>query len=123
MEVVVDSHTLFWFLTNKQRLSRRVEQLLRKSDYVIVPTIVLMEILYILEKNRISFKFVEVLSELKIRKYIVYPLDLDVISQVLSIDSSLEMHDRIIIATAQIYNAILLSKDRDIKKCYQKTVL
>jgi PIN domain nuclease of toxin-antitoxin system len=123
MEVVVDSHTLFWFLTNKQRLSRRVEQLLRKSDYIIVPTIVLMEILYILEKNRISFKFVEVLSELKIRKYIVYPLDLDVISQVLSIDSSLEMHDRIIIATAQIYNAILLSKDRDIKKCYQKTVL
>jgi len=80
MEVVVDSHTLFWFLTNKQRLSRRVEQLLRESDYIIVPTIVLMEILYILEKNRISFKFVEVLSELKIRKYLVYPLDLDVIS-------------------------------------------
>jgi PIN domain nuclease of toxin-antitoxin system len=32
------------------------------------------------------------------------------------------MHDRIIIATAKLFSAYLISKDREIKKTYPKTV-
>jgi PIN domain nuclease of toxin-antitoxin system len=81
-----------------------------------------MEILYLLEKNNLSFKFVDVLNEIRIRGYLVYPLDLEIISQSLFISSKLEMHDRIIIATAQLFNAYLISRDKEIKKAYSKTI-
>ena len=122
MEIVIDSHTLFWFLTNNPKLSRKAKRLIEESDKAIIPSIVLMEILYLLEKNNLSYKFIEFLSELKIRNYLVYPLDLRVISQTLTINLELEMHDRIIIATAQIFSAPLISKDSQIKKFYSKTI-
>ena len=122
MEIVIDSHTLFWFLTNNPKLSRKAKRLIEESDKAIIPSIVLMEILYLLEKNNLSYKFIEFLSELKIRNYLVYPLDLRVISQTLTINPELEMHDRIIIATAQIFSAPLISKDSQIKKFYSKTI-
>ena len=121
-EVVVDSHTLFWFLSENPKLSQKAKGLITKAKKVIVPSIVLMEILYLLEKNNLSFRFIEILDELKIRNYLVYPLDLRVITQALFIPPRLEIHDRIIIATAQIFNAKLISKDSKIKKYYSKTV-
>ncbi len=122
MQVVIDSHALFWFLTNNPKLSRKARHLIENSEQVIIPSIVLMEILYLLEKNNLSFKFVDFLSELKIRNYLVYPLDLNVISQTLSIDSKIEMHDRIIIAIAQIFNADLISRDNIITRFYSRTI-
>lgn len=122
MEIVIDSHALFWFLSDNPKLPQKTKRLIEESDKVIVPSIVLMEILYLLEKNNLAFKFIEFLSELKIRKYLVYPLDLNIIAQVISISPEIEMHDRIIIATAKIYNASLISKDNEIKSYYLKTI-
>lgn len=93
-----------------------------KAKKVIVPSIALMEILYLLEKNRLSFRFIEILQELNLRNYLVYPLDVEVVTQTLFVNSKLEMHDRIIIATAQIFDAPLISKDSLIKKHYSKTI-
>ena len=122
MEIVIDSHTLFWFLTNNPKLSRKAKRLIEESDKAIIPSIALMEILYLLEKNNLSYRFIEFLSELKIRNYLVYPLDLKIISQTLTVNPELEMHDRIIIATAQIFNTPLISKDSQIKNFYPKTI-
>ena len=122
MEIIIDSHALFWFLTGNPKLSSRAKRLIENSEKVVIPSIVLMEILYLLEKNNLAFKFIEFLSELKIRNYLVYPLDLKIVAQTLSINPTLEMHDRIIIATAQIFNAQLISKDKLIRKFYPKTL-
>lgn len=122
MEIVLDSHTLFWLLTDSPKLSRLAKRYIEKSERVILPSIVLMEILYLLEKNNLSFRFIEVLNEIKVRGYLVYPLDLEIISQSLFIPSTVEMHDRIIIATAKLFNAYLISKDKEIKKIYLKTI-
>ena len=122
METVLDSHTLFWLLTNSPKLSRLAKRYIEKSKKVILPSIVLMEILYLLEKNNLSFRFIEVLNEIRIRGYLVYPLDLEIISQSLFISPNVEMHDRIIIATAKIFNAHLISKDKEIKRVYPKTI-
>jgi PIN domain nuclease of toxin-antitoxin system len=81
-----------------------------------------MEILYLLEKNNLSFRFIQVLNEIRIRGFLVYPLDLEIISQSLFICPKIEMHNRIIIATAKLFNAYLLSKDKEIKKVYSKTI-
>jgi PIN domain nuclease of toxin-antitoxin system len=122
MEIIVDSHTLFWFFADNPKLSNKAKNMIKRAGKVIVPSIVLMEILYILEKSHLAYKFVDVLSEIKTRRYLVYPLDLDVISQTLSIDSKMEMHDRVIVATAQIFNSPLISKDKMLKNVYPKTI-
>lgn len=122
MEVVLDSHTLFWLLSGSPKLSKLSKRFIEKSDRVILPSIVLMEILYLLEKNNLSFKFIEILNKIKVRGYLVYPLDLEIISQSLFISPKIEMHDRIIIATAMLFNATLISRDKEIKEVYPKTV-
>ncbi|TSC75429.1 MAG: PilT protein domain protein [Parcubacteria group bacterium Gr01-1014_30] len=122
MEVVIDSHAFFWFLSENPKLSRKAERLVKDARSVIVPSIVLMEILYLLEKNNLSFRFVEFLGELKLRKYTVWPLDLSIIAQTLAVDSSLEMHDRIIVATAEIAKAPIISRDRQIRDMYSNTI-
>lgn len=122
MKVVIDSHALFWFLTGNSKLTSKARKFIEESEKVIIPSIVLMEILYLLEKNNLSFKFIDFLSELKIRNYLVYPLDLSVITQALFVNFKMEMHDRIIIATAQIFNTFIISKDNQIKNYYPKTI-
>lgn len=121
-EIIIDSHALFWFLSENPKLSKKAKNLIQQSSKIIIPSIVLMEILYLLEKSNLSFRFVELLSELKLKKYLIYPLDLSIISQTLSVDSGLEMHDRIIVATAKIFDAFLVSKDAEIRDYYLKTV-
>ena len=61
MEVVLDSHTLFWLLTDSPKLSKLAKKYIEKSKRVILSSIVLMEILYLLEKNNLAFRFIEVL--------------------------------------------------------------
>ena len=39
------------------------QALIKEAEQVYIPSIVLMEILYILEKNNVSFRFVEILSD------------------------------------------------------------
>jgi PIN domain nuclease of toxin-antitoxin system len=121
-KIVVDSHTLFWFLSENPKLSFKARNLIREAREVVIPSIVVMEILYILEKNNLAPHFIEILSELKIRRYLVYPLDIEMITQALFLPPTLEMHDRIIIATARIFDCSLISKDKEIRKFYQKTI-
>ena len=122
MEVVLDSHTLFWLLTDSPKLSKLAKKYIEKSERVILSSIVLMEILYLLEKNNLAFRFIEILNEIRIRGYLVYPLDLEIISQSLFIPPIVKMHNRIIIATAKLFDAYLISKDKEIKKTYSKTI-
>lgn len=121
MEIVIDSHALFWFLTGNTKLSLRAQEAIEQADKVLVPSIVLMEILYILEKNNLETKFVDILKALRLKKYIIYPLDVEVITQTLFIPK-VEMHDRIIIATARTCHAALVSKDKTIQRVYLNTI-
>ena len=61
MEVVLDSHTLFWLLTDSPKLSKLAKKYIEKSKRIILSSIVLMEILYLLEKNNLAFRFIEIL--------------------------------------------------------------
>lgn len=50
MEVVVDSHTIFWYLSHNNKISKKAVEKLEKSSKIVVSTIVILELLYLLQK-------------------------------------------------------------------------
>lgn len=55
-------------------------------------------------------------------KYTIWPLDMGVVLQMYGIKDTLELHDRVIVATAKQLNIPRISKDREITKIYKKTI-
>ena len=119
MTYVIDTHPLFWFLTNNKRLSSNARIIFEKAETgesnIIVPSIVLAELMYLFEKQNLRDKFKEVLKRIEIAlNYEVYSLDIEVIDISSKIISVKEIHDRIIIATAKLSDCPLITKDEEI---------
>ena len=117
---VADTHSFLWFLTNDDKLGQRAKEIFRLCDQgkeiIAVPSIVLLECLYVCEKKKVNLEFKEIF--LKIRgtyNYVIYPLDEEVILECESASKIKDPHDRILISTAKILDAILITKDSEIK--------
>lgn len=117
---VADTHSLLWFLTDDERLSKKAKEIFRLCDQgkeiITIPSIVLLECLYVCERKKLNLEFKEIL--LKIRgtyNYPIYSLDEEVILECSDISQIKDPHDRILIATAKILSAKLISKDSEIK--------
>jgi predicted nucleic acid-binding protein len=118
---VVDTHALAWFIARSARLSRRAAEVLRKAEQgkasVLVPTVVLAELLYISERKRVPVSLTEILNRIGSGGYFqVVPFDWAVFERMMKISKALEIHDRIIVATAKVYGAKVISKDEWIKR-------
>jgi len=82
-----------------------------------VPTIVLAEALYLAEKNRLALGLSAILDRLaKMGGFEIAPFDLFVLKGMEALPASLEMHDRIILATARAWGAKLISKDEALRE-------
>ena len=91
---------------------RRAE---RGEVLIYVPTIVLAECVYLAEKGRISLRYDELFSKLKVAgNFVVVPLTLEVVEEIIRVPLR-ELHDRIIVATARLLGAILITKDEEIR--------
>ncbi len=55
------------------------------------------------------------------RKFLVYPLSIEVVREFIKIDKH-EIHDRIIVATATLLDAPIVTKDQKISKIYPKVI-
>lgn len=115
---------MIWYLQDNPRLSPRGRSIFSWADKgkatIAVPTIVLVEMIYLADKKRIANTLVEVaLSLLRgtSGNYRLAPLDLAVVEAVVQIPRSLvpDMPDRIIAATALALDLPLLSRDSAIK--------
>ena len=117
---VVDTHALVWFLAEDPRLTARAKSALDSAlsdGLLIVPSIVLAEMMYIAEKGRVPIPFKEVVRRLEPNKRIdIAPLDLETLKIASEIRANLEIHDRVIVATAIFYNARLITKDEAIER-------
>lgn len=122
MEVVADSHALLWYLSKNSKLTINAKQALDNSKKIVVSTIVLLELLYILQKFGQEKKFKGVLETIKLEKYLIYPIDLSLVKSLTKLPADLEMHDRLIVATAATFNAPLVTKDKQITDVYKKVV-
>jgi predicted nucleic acid-binding protein len=117
---VTDTNAFVWFLTKDNKLGRKAMEVFLQADeaetQIVVPSIVLLETLHICEKHRMEIKFADVLERIRgVLNYPVYPLDLKVIEECRKL-KQLDLHDRVIVATAKLLNAKVLTKDEDILK-------
>lgn len=117
-----DTHALVWHLTSDPSLSPSAAAAFsgadKGEDEIVIPSIVLVEIVYLAEKVRIPPSLVARLMDLlaKPGPYVVAPLDLAVVRELAAIDRGQvpDMPDRIICATARRLGIPLLTRDRRI---------
>ena len=79
---------------------------------IIVPVIVLAEVMYISQKGRTLLTFSETLVRLEeYDNFEIVPLDIDILKMANNISADLEMHDKLIVATALYLGMPLITKD------------
>jgi PIN domain nuclease of toxin-antitoxin system len=97
------------------KLSKPATQAIAKAEengIIYIPIIAILEVLRLIEKGKFSLSFSELMSTLeKSRLYRIIPLDTRLLSY-MTITQGLDLHDRLIVATAIFTNSILISKDR-----------
>lgn len=123
MKVIIDTHTLFWTLAeDTKKLSPQALQIINESESLILPSIVLLELLSLLEKKQMISYFDKFIRDISNSKYIVMPLDLAVLKNTRLLKNKLELHDRVIVATAKMLNLPLVTKDEQITDVYKRAI-
>lgn len=123
MNVLLDTHTIFWLFTSDKRISNKAKTEFRKAKQVFIPTIVLLELLYLLNKKKLNNQFPKILDQLKAEGRINFiSLDLAVVENIPKDDFRLEMHDSAIVTSAQILGLPIITKDRVIRKVYKNII-
>ncbi len=117
---VADAHALGWYFTDDPRLGSEAAHVLERSERgefpILVPTIILAELFHIGRKKRISLEFAELLRKIEERgNFIVTDLDFSTIKKLPDVVTLPELHDQIIVATALLYEAAVLTKDGAIR--------
>ena len=116
---IVDTHTLFWYLTASPRLGSRAKAAFDEGACgeaaVYIPAIVLAELFYLNEKRGRPIDFRAIYEELSgSGQMILLPLMPEDILDFETDASVPEMHDRIIVGVARRMDAICLSLDSQI---------
>ena len=128
---VTDTHGLIWYLEDNIRLGRTASQLFDACDrgeiVIYVPTICLVEIIYLQEKGRIPAHLKAQLdAELQAGEsgLVLVDLTAEVAKAVADIPRNLvpDMPDRVISATALHLDLPLISRDRQIQLANLKTI-
>ncbi len=121
MIFVADTHSFLWYLSEDPRLGKRAKsrfELAEKGKATIaVPTIVLAESLSVLEKKKYAIKFKSILDRIETGwNYLPVPLDTKIIRRIETLKKLDDLHDRIVVASALLMGAELITKDEKIKK-------
>jgi PIN domain nuclease of toxin-antitoxin system len=120
LNYVTDTHSLIWYFTDSRHLSKKALKSFEstvKEGQIIVPAVVLAEILFIANKGRIPLGFTTTVAKIEaLANFEIAPLDLDVLKIAENIAAPLEMHDKLIVATAIRYDACLITRDQQITK-------
>jgi len=106
---ITDAHSLAWFISQSPKISAQAIEIFRKAENadveVLIPTIVLAELLYLSERKKISIGVAEILRLIQESSgFVVVPFDWQVFEAMQSLPTELEIHDRIIAATAKVYS-------------------
>jgi PIN domain nuclease of toxin-antitoxin system len=122
MLYVIDTHALIWFFEDNPKLGAQAKTVLSDPDsQLILPATALAEAVWIVDRGKTSISsstdlLAAVLSDSRIS---ISPLDQIIIEQTILLTTIDEMHDRQIVATANILqnqgqSVMLLSCDRNI---------
>lgn len=129
--IVVDTHAAVWYLLNDPRLSRKagtaLDETTQTGHPILIPSIVLVELIYLVEKGRIpasTHTRLQAAIEDPDGPYQLAPLDQDVADAVPAIDRRVvpDLPDRVIAATALARQLPLVSRDREIRSSQIETI-
>lgn len=119
-EYVTDTHALIWHLAKSKKLSDTASEIFQKADdgwnRIYVPAIVIVELIYLVEKNRVKQSLLaDVIALLKTENgsYALAELDLETAEAMMGItrEQVPEMPDRLVAATARKLDIPLISRD------------
>lgn len=131
IRVVADTHTVLWYLYNDPRLSSTAQTLLDQidaaGDQIAMSSIVLAEVVYLIEKGRIATDaFDRIIAALNRTDatLVEIPLDSLVVQAMRQVDRGHvpELPDRIVAATALHLGVPVISRDRKIRASIVTTI-
>ena len=113
---IVDTHALAWYLTEDAKLSGVAASIIERGEQgdltIVIPTIVLAELLTIVEKKRAPLAMNAILDwMISSRGVTVRSFDLAIFAELLRVSDELDLHDRIIAATANLYGVPVITRD------------
>ncbi len=118
--ISLDTHALYWFLEDPDKLSPTAKRVLEKRPKLVISIIVLFELLYMEKKSGGVISLAKILRMLNPYKHEIVPVDKKVFDKARRIKEDLDLHDRIVVATALLTKTLLVTKDKQIIK--SKTV-
>jgi PIN domain nuclease of toxin-antitoxin system len=123
MPYVTDTHALIWHMTDDAELSVKAKEIFNKVDsaqeHIFIPCIIFLELLYLVEKNRIPVDFDSVITMISSSKnYRVEPLCLPIIekSRTIPMEKVTDPWDRLIAATSMHLSLPLITRDKTLRK-------
>lgn len=126
-DYVTDTQALVKFMMGKKVINEKAHRVFLSADKgectIIIPAVVVMEVLYLFEKNRIEVGLLHTEDLLKGQNYQFEPLNLEILKTAAEIDDIPELHDRLIAATAKYLDIPLITNDPLIKKSKFVTIL
>lgn len=114
---VLDTHILIWYFIGSKRLKdeikKQIDEVRNSDGKLLIPTIVLSEALDIAEKSKVEFDFVKMYKLIQTGiEFEIIGFGKEIFEETLHIKNVLDIHDRIIIATARFFNAGIMTKDK-----------
>ncbi|MEQ8190104.1 MAG: PIN domain-containing protein [Candidatus Eremiobacterota bacterium] len=115
MEYLADTVAVLRFLADTGKIgskARKIFEETEKGEHIIwISIISIVEIMYLAEKNRIPVNLEDFIEKIKVnRNYKLIDLDLDIVRTANRL-SGLELHDRLIVATAKYMDIPLITSD------------
>lgn len=128
MIYLANTHALFWYIKGDPRLSTAAKYVFEKAERgeisIIIPTISLLELLFICKKKNTVGEFREMLKTIHNSiNYVIHDLDFYVVLACIDLDNITEIHDRVITATATMTGAKIITNDRNITESGYADVL
>ena len=120
MEYLADTVAIVRYFSKSGKIGKRAFKILKDADAgeheIYVSIISIVEIMYLAERNRIPLRLEETLSKIALSdNYHIVELDVDAIQNAKTIHG-LELHDRLIVASARQLNLPILTNDTVIVK-------
>lgn len=128
---VADTHTVVWYLYADKRLSANAQAFitntLSSGDEIGIASITLVEIVYLIERQRIAVETLTTLASELESSHSVFaeiPLNLSIIRTLTLVDRNQipELPDRIIAASALHLNIPIISRDHKIQSSAIQTI-
>ena len=115
---VIDTQALVKFLNGKKVINDTIDLILKKADtgehIIVIPSVVIFEIGYLYERNRIPISIENIKTILKdSMNYVEEKLSIEIIESAFEITDIPELHDRLIAGTARYLHLPVITNDPD----------